>query len=100
MRERWHPLGPVGIISAFNFPVAVWAWNAALALVCGNPVLWKPSEKTPQAGFAAEALLQKTIAAFGQAPKGLSSLLIGGAALGEALTKDVRVPLISATGST
>ena len=100
MRELWHPLGPVGIISAFNFPVAVWAWNAALALVCGNPVLWKPSEKTPLSAYAAETLLQKTVAEFGRAPEGLSSLLIGGAALGEMLTKDARVPLISATGST
>ena len=100
MRELWHPLGPVGIISAFNFPVAVWAWNAALALVCGDPVLWKPSEKTPLSALAAEALLQKTIADFEHAPKGLSALLIGGAPLGEALTKDARVSLISATGST
>lgn len=100
MREMWHPLGPVGIISAFNFPVAVWAWNAALALVCGDPVLWKPSEKTPLTGFAAEALLQKTIADFVRAPKGLSALLTGGATLGEALARDARVPLISATGST
>jgi aldehyde dehydrogenase (NAD+) len=100
MREMWHPLGPVGIISAFNFPVAVWAWNAALALVCGNPILWKPSEKTPLTAFVAEALLQNTIADFAHAPKGLSALLIGGASLGEALVKDVRVPLISATGST
>ena len=68
MREMWHPLGPVGIISAFNFPVAVWAWNAALALVCGNPVLWKPSEKTPLTAFAAEALLRKTIKDFEPAP--------------------------------
>ena len=100
MRELWHPLGPVGIISAFNFPVAVWAWNAALALVCGDPVLWKPSEKTPLSALAAEALLQKTIIDFGRAPKGLSALLIGGVSLGEALAKDARVPLISATGST
>src|SRR6185312_12582598 len=94
------PLGPAGIISAFNFPVAVWAWNAALALVCGDPVLWKPSEKTPLTAFVAEALLQKTIVDFERAPKGLSALLVGGAALGEALVKDARVPLISATGST
>jgi aldehyde dehydrogenase (NAD+) len=100
MRELWHPLGPVGIISAFNFPVAVWAWNAALALVCGDPVLWKPSEKTPLSAFAAEALLQKTVANFECAPKGLSALLLGCAPLGEALTRDARVPLISATGST
>jgi len=100
MREMWHPLGPVGIISAFNFPVAVWAWNAALALVCGDPVLWKPSEKTPLSAFAAEALLQKVIKDFEPAPEGLSALLIGGADIGEALVKDARVPLISATGST
>ena len=100
MREMWHPLGPVGIISAFNFPVAVWAWNAALALVCGDPVLWKPSEKTPLSAFAAEALLQKVIQDFEPAPQGLSALLIGGADVGEALVKDTRVPLISATGST
>jgi aldehyde dehydrogenase (NAD+) len=100
MREMWHPLGPVGIISAFNFPVAVWAWNAALALVCGNPILWKPSEKAPLTAFAAESLLQKTIVGFEHAPKGLSALLTGGAALGETLTKDARVALISATGST
>jgi aldehyde dehydrogenase (NAD+) len=100
MREMWHPLGPVGIISAFNFPVAVWAWNAALALVCGDPVLWKPSEKAPLSAFAAEALLQKAIAHFEPAPDGLSALLNGGASLGEALVRDIRVPLISATGST
>jgi aldehyde dehydrogenase (NAD+) len=100
MREMWHPLGPVGIISAFNFPVAVWAWNAALALVCGDPVLWKPSEKTPLSAFAAEALLQKVIKDFEPAPEGLSALLMGGADVGEALVKDARVPLISATGST
>ena len=100
MREMWHPLGPVGIISAFNFPVAVWAWNAALAMFCGKPILWKPSEKTTLTAFAAEALLQKTIAGFEPAPKGLSVLLTGGAALGEALTKDARVALVSATGST
>jgi aldehyde dehydrogenase (NAD+) len=100
MREMWHPLGPVGIISAFNFPVAVWAWNAALALVCGNSVLWKPSEKTLLSAFAAEGLLQKTISNFAQAPGGLSALVAGGPALGEALAADRRLALISATGST
>jgi aldehyde dehydrogenase (NAD+) len=100
MREMWHPLGPVGIISAFNFPVAVWAWNAALALVCGDPVLWKPSEKAPLSALAAEALLQKAIGDFAPAPQGLSALLNGGAPLGEALVRDTRVALISATGST
>jgi len=99
MREMWHPLGPVAIISAFNFPVAVWAWNAALALVCGNPVLWKPSEKTPVSAFAAQSLLQRAIAATPQASEGLSSLAVGGPALGAALAQDTRIPLVSATGS-
>jgi aldehyde dehydrogenase (NAD+) len=100
MREMWHPLGPVGIISAFNFPVAVWAWNATLALVCGNPILWKPSEKTPLTAFAAHELLLRTLRNFAAAPAGLSSLLIGGAEIGNALVEDRGVPLISATGST
>jgi aldehyde dehydrogenase (NAD+) len=100
MREMWHPLGPVGIISAFNFPVAVWSWNAALALVCGNPVLWKPSEKAPLVAFAAHELLVRTVREFAAAPAGLTSLLIGGADIGRALVEDPRVPLISATGST
>jgi aldehyde dehydrogenase (NAD+) len=100
MREMWHPLGPVAIISAFNFPVAVWAWNASLALICGNPVLWKPSEKALVSAFAAEALLQRVIADTANAPKGLSTLLIGDKGLGEALAKDHRIALISATGST
>jgi aldehyde dehydrogenase (NAD+) len=100
MREMWHPLGPVGIISAFNFPVAVWAWNATLALVCGDPVLWKPSEKTPLVAFVAHELLNRTIREFAAAPAGLSTLLIGGADIGRELVEDSRVPLISATGST
>jgi aldehyde dehydrogenase (NAD+) len=100
MREMWHALGPVGIISAFNFPVAVWAWNASLALVCGNPVLWKPSEKTLLSAFAAEGLLQQVISGFAPAPSGLSTLVAGGPELGEALAADSRLPLISATGST
>lgn len=100
MREYWHPLGPVGIISAFNFPVAVWAWNTALALVCGDSVLWKPSEKTPLTALACQALLEEAIKDFGtEAPQGLSQLLIGGREMGEQLVADTRVPLISATGS-
>ena len=98
MREMWHPLGPVGIISAFNFPVAVWAWNAALALVCGDSIIWKPSPKTPVSAYAAHALFEQVAAEF-QAPDGLSQLLIGGNDLGEALAGDPRVPLVSATGS-
>ena len=100
MREMWHPLGPIGIISAFNFPVAVWAWNAALALVCGNSLLWKPSEKTPLSAFAAHALLQRVISDFEMAPPGLSALLPGERDIGEALAGDSRIALISATGST
>src|SRR6202042_985107 len=84
MREMWHPLGPVGIISAFNFPVAVWSWNAALALVCGNPILWKPSEKTPLTALAAHELLVRTMREFPAAPAGLTALLIGDSAVGRA----------------
>ena len=101
MMEAWHPLGVCGVISAFNFPVAVWSWNAALALVCGDPVVWKPSEKTPLTALASQALLARAIARFGpDAPPGLSGLLIGGRAAGEALVDDQRVAVVSATGST
>ncbi len=99
MREMWHPLGPVAIISAFNFPVAVWAWNAALALVCGDSILWKPSPKTPLSAYAAHALFEQVTAAFEPAPARLSQLLIGGTDVGEALCHDPRIPLVSATGS-
>ncbi|QIB35869.1 L-piperidine-6-carboxylate dehydrogenase [Ancylobacter pratisalsi] len=100
MMESWHPVGPVGIITAFNFPVAVWSWNAALALVCGNSVLWKPSEKTPLTALAVQALFERAVHAFGGAPEGLSQLLVGGADVGAALVDDSRVPVVSATGST
>jgi aldehyde dehydrogenase (NAD+) len=101
MMETWHPLGVVGVISAFNFPVAVWAWNAALALVCGNALVWKPSEKTPLTALAVQAMLTKVIAQFGDdAPVGLSSLIIGGAGEGRALVESKQVALVSATGST
>jgi len=100
MLERWQPLGPVGVISAFNFPVAVWAWNAALALVCGDPVIWKPSEKTPLTALATQAVFDRAAARFGDAPENLSQVVLGMADVGEALTDDPRVPLISATGST
>ena len=101
MMETWHPLGVVGVISAFNFPVAVWSWNAALALVCGDTVVWKPSEKTPLTALAVQALFDKARAKFGpDAPEGLSTLLIGGRALGEVLVDHPKVPLVSATGST
>ncbi len=104
MMEQWHPLGVVGVISAFNFPVAVWAWNSALAFACGDAVVWKPSEKTPLTALASQALLERAMARYqaagGVVPEGLSSVLIGRADVGEALVDDARVALISATGST
>jgi aldehyde dehydrogenase (NAD+) len=100
MMETWRPLGVVGIITAFNFPVAVWAWNSALALVCGDPVVWKPSEKTPLTALAVQALFERAARRFGDAPDGLSTVLIGGSALGEVLADHPRVALVSATGST
>jgi aldehyde dehydrogenase (NAD+) len=100
LMENWHPLGVVGVISAFNFPVAVWSWNAALALVCGNSVVWKPSEKTPLTALAVQTLFERAAAKFGRVPDGLSTLLIGGRAIGEVLVDHPRVPLVSATGST
>ena len=100
MAETWHPMGPVGIISAFNFPVAVWSWNAALALVCGNPIIWKPSEKSPLTAMAAHKCLERALERFGDAPEGLSQLVIGGPELGAALVDSRDVPIVSATGST
>ncbi|MEY4269250.1 MAG: hypothetical protein RLZZ58_466 [Pseudomonadota bacterium] len=100
MMEQWHPLGPVAVISAFNFPVAVWAWNAALALVCGNSVIWKPSEKTPLTAIAVQAMFDSVAAAFADAPPGLAQLVIGGRDVGESLVGDPRIALVSATGST
>ncbi|MGA0599686.1 aldehyde dehydrogenase family protein [Caulobacter sp. KR2-114] len=100
MMETWHPLGVVGVISAFNFPVAVWSWNAALALVCGDPVVWKPSEKTPLTALGVQAIFERAAARFGDAPAALSTVLIGGREVGEALVDHPRVPLVSATGST
>jgi len=101
MRETWHPLGTIGLITAFNFPVAPWAWNAALALVCGNSLVWKPSEKTPLTALACQALLEQAMQDFGEdAPVGLSQVVIGEREAGEVVVKDPRVALISATGST
>ena len=99
MMEQWHPLGVVGIVTAFNFPVAVWAWNAALALVCGNAVVWKPSEKAPLCALAVQALFERAAARFAGAPEGLSQLVIGTRAAGEALVDNPAVALVSATGS-
>ena len=104
MMETWHPLGVVGIISAFNFPVAVWAWNAALALVCGNAVVWKPSEKSPLTAMATHAIFERALKRYVndgyEAPAGLSALLIGARAQGETLVDHDKVALVSATGST
>ena len=100
MMEQWHPLGPVLVISAFNFPVAVWAWNAALALVCGDPVIWKPSEKTPLCAEAVMQLVRRALRQFGDAPDGLVQLAQGERDIGEALVDDPRIALVSATGST
>jgi len=104
MMEQWHPLGVVGVISAFNFPVAVWAWNTALALVCGNAVVWKPSEKTPLTALATQSLFLRALKRYrdggGVVPDGISQVVIGRSDVGEALVEDARVALISATGST
>lgn len=99
MYEQWHPLGTVGIISAFNFPVAVWCWNSALAWVCGNVTVWKPSEKVPLCGIACQNIFAEVLAE-NNLPEGISSLINGAVSTGEWMTNDKRVPLISATGST
>ncbi|HTK22746.1 MAG TPA: aldehyde dehydrogenase family protein [Gaiella sp.] len=100
LTETWHPLGPVAVISAFNFPVAVWSWNAALALVCGDPVVWKPSERTPLTAIATTSLLARAAERHGDVPDGLFELVVGGADRAAQLAEDARVPLVSATGST
>ncbi len=100
LTETWHPLGPVAVISAFNFPVAVWSWNAALALVCGDPVVWKPSERAPLSAIATTQLLERAAERFGDVPEGLFELVLGGADRAVQLADDERIPLVSATGST
>jgi aldehyde dehydrogenase (NAD+) len=99
MYEQWHPLGIVGIISAFNFPVAVWCWNTALAWVCGNVCVWKPSEKTPLTAIACQHILQTVLVA-NDVPEGVSNIIIGDKEIGELMSNDGRIPLVSATGST
>jgi aldehyde dehydrogenase (NAD+) len=103
MRETWQPLGPVAVSSAFNFPVAVWCWNAALAFVCGDPVVWKPSEKTPMVALACQKIFERAVAKFKAAghdvPDHLSQVIIGGKELGEAMVAHNAFPLVSATGS-
>ncbi len=100
MAETWHPMGVCTVISAFNFPAAVWSWNAALALVCGNAVIWKPSEKTPLTALAVDKILHDALAEFGDAPAGLTSLVNGGRDVGAKLVSDPRSNIVSATGST
>ncbi|WP_321933361.1 aldehyde dehydrogenase family protein [Paraburkholderia sp. J8-2] len=100
MAETWHPMGVCTVISAFNFPVAVWSWNAALALVCGNAVVWKPSEKTPLTAVAVNKIMQDVLKEFGDAPEGLTSLVVGGRDVGAKLVADPRSNIVSATGST
>jgi L-aminoadipate-semialdehyde dehydrogenase len=99
LTEYWHPLGPVGVISAFNFPVAVWAWNAMIGLVCGDSIVWKPSEKTPLSAIACQALVQRVIAETSNIPDAISNVVIGGVEVGRTLAESPRVPLVSATGS-
>jgi len=99
MMEQWHPLGPVGVITAFNFPVAVWAWNAAIAAVCGDPVVWKPAEATPLTAIAVQHIANRVMADHGAA--GVFGLVVGsGASVGERMLADRRLPLVSFTGST
>ena len=100
MMETWHPMGPVGVITAFNFPVAVWSWNAALALVCGNSVIWKPSERSPLTAMVTLKILGRALERFGDAPKDLVQLVLGDAEIGAALVDSPEVPILSATGST
>jgi aldehyde dehydrogenase (NAD+) len=100
MMEQWLPLGPIGVISAFNFPVAVWAWNAMLAFVCGDTVVWKPSEKTPLTALACQQIVGQVMNEFPDAPQAISSVVIGdGSTVGEILANSEKLPLISATGS-
>lgn len=98
LMETWHPLGVVGVVTAFNFPVAVWAWNTAIALACGDTVVWKPSELTPLTAIACQALIERAASDVG-APTTVSRLVLGGRELGEQLVDDPRVALVSATGS-
>jgi aldehyde dehydrogenase (NAD+) len=100
MRETWHPMGVAGVITAFNFPVAPFAWNFCLAIVCGDPVIWKPSEKTPLCALATAKLFERAVEKFGDAPADLLQIALGAGEVGEVLTRSQDVPIISATGST
>jgi len=100
MMEQWQPLGPVAVITAFNFPMAVWAWNSMLGLVCGNAMVLKPSEKTPLCALVIQAIVNKALEQMPEVPKNISSVIIGGRDIGQAISEDRRFPLVSATGST
>jgi aldehyde dehydrogenase (NAD+) len=100
MMETWHPLSAIGVITAFNFPVAVWSWNTAIALVCGDPVVWKPSEKTPLTALACKALLERAAKRLGGVPEGLLEVVLGARSAGKRIAADPRLRLVSATGST
>jgi aldehyde dehydrogenase (NAD+) len=100
LMEQWHPLGPVGVISAFNFPVAVWAWNAMLGLVCGDPIVWKPSPKTPVSAFETHAIVRDVMVEMPDVPDGVVCLIVGGTDVGAAMADAPELPLLSATGST
>ena len=99
LAEQWHPLGPVGVITAFNFPVAVWAWNAMIGLVCGDPIIWKPSEKTPLTAMACQAIAGRVAGEMGDVPPEVVNLIIGGPDVGHSLATCRELPLVSATGS-
>lgn len=99
LMEQWHPLGPIGVISAFNFPVAVWAWNAMLGLVCGDPIIWKPSPKTPVCALATHAIVADVLRKHADIPDGVLTLIVGDTDVGVALADAPELPLISATGS-
>ena len=100
MMEQWHPLGPVAVITAFNFPMAVWAWNTMIGMVCGNTIVHKPSEKTPLCALACQAVVEKVLDDMPEIPRGVTSIVIGGREIGETIANDKRYPLVSATGST
>jgi len=100
MMEQWHPLGPVAVITAFNFPMAVWSWNTMIALVCGNTTVFKPSEKAPLCALACQAVVEKALDSMPEIPRGVSSVIVGGRDIGQAISEDKRFPLVSATGST
>ncbi len=99
LMEQWHPLGPVLVITAFNFPMAVWAWNAALAFVCGNPVVWKPSEKASLCSAAVQAVVEEVLDGMPEIPPALSQVVLGGREVSERLVDSAEFPLVSATGS-